>query len=447
MTIFEYFSPIFLKGLRLDAQLGAGSGVVPPYVEVRDKFIADLEDVKKRAIEAGKKPQDVEEAAFAVAAWLDESSAKFPDWWAHTTPIQKLVFSTNNAGNEFFERLNRLNRQQDEVREVYYVALCLGFAGQYYYEVGDEGELGRIRESLSRQLPRPPAALGSLGEDRITSQPYTLPDPPGPRLPRRSGKGLLKAAVALAIFIPIAALLYLLLTQERPPAGPPLADLVAPVIERYECAKLEPSVVEESRTISISGRVQTEADKTRLSSELGALPDVSAVNIQNVGVEARPFCAVMDVLDPYVMNNEANALGVTVTPLSHGTSFMRGEDLVLELRTPRTDGYIYVDYFQKDGNVVHLYPNALEKENYFPRNAKVSIGHRQPGKRHWEILPPFGRELITIVSHPSPLFAQERPEVEPAEQYLATLGRALPQGESAAETGAQYFFIETRDAN
>jgi type IV/VI secretion system ImpK/VasF family protein len=444
MSLVDYFSPIFLRGLRIETQLTAGSSVLPPYVEVRDKLVMELEEAKRNAVEAGHRQQDAEEAAFAVAAWLDESAAKFPEWWAHSTPIQKLVFATNNAGNEFFDHLNRLNRQQDEIREVYFVALCLGFTGQYYYEAGDEGELGRIRESLSRQLPRPLASLAGLGEEKITPQPYTLGDPTGPRLPMQSGKWLLHAAIVLAILIPVLSLLYLLFTQEPKPTGPTLTELVDKTLGGFDCARLEKTVDEQNRNVVVQGRVAGEEDRARLGHELAALPRVSNTDIQRVNVEVRPFCAVMNLLDSYVANNQSSALGLGFAPVAHGLTFTEGEDLILQLQAPVRDGYLYVDYFQKDGNVVHLFPNALEKTNFLPKSSRAVIGHRQPGKRHWEILPPFGREMITVVSNPQPLFGQERNEVEQANLYLSELQAALQRTSNAGGIGAAYLFIETR---
>ena len=115
----------------------------------------------------------------------DEIVARHPTFWEAATSLQVTLFDTTNAGNEFFTHLGSLSPQQDEVREVYYVALCLGFVGQYYYEVGDQGELGKLKELHVRHLPAAAALLQALADEKITAQPYRVADPAGPRMPNR----------------------------------------------------------------------------------------------------------------------------------------------------------------------------------------------------------------------------------------------------------------------
>src|SRR3546814_1710270 len=95
--------------------------------------------------------------------------------------------------------LGNLKAGEDEVREVYYHALLLGFVGQYYFETGDTGELGKLKELHARQLPVAPAPTHVLREEQITPQPYLSKDPPGPRYPRQWDKLLLKAGMVVAL--------------------------------------------------------------------------------------------------------------------------------------------------------------------------------------------------------------------------------------------------------
>ncbi len=167
--------------------------------------------------------QRVESASFAMVAWLDEIVARHPGWSAGATPLQVQLFNSNNAHSEFFHHLSALQADDGEVREIYWHALVHGFKGQYYFENGDSGELGKLKELHGQQLPVPPLALGTLAAERITPQPYGAPDPPGPRVPERRERALLRAAGALALLIPLVYLLGSMLNgpREAPPTLAP----------------------------------------------------------------------------------------------------------------------------------------------------------------------------------------------------------------------------------
>ena len=83
------------------------------------------------------------DAMFAACALIDElilgSQWKCKDEWARS-PLQKRHFDTNNAGTEFYQRLDQLNPsdpKDQHVREVYLYALVAGFSG-CYFEAGEE---------------------------------------------------------------------------------------------------------------------------------------------------------------------------------------------------------------------------------------------------------------------------------------------------------------------
>jgi len=197
--LLEFFTSLFSYGLAIDEQIAYGpsqGSVDEVYVRAR----ALIEQARSSALAAGKPAAAVESAAFAVVAWFDEIITRNPSWWSQASPLQVSLFNTNNAGNEFFEHLSNLKGGDEEVREVYYHALLLGFVGQYYFETDDHGELGKIKELNSRQLPVAPVPLQTLREEQITPQPYQMKDPPGPDYPKWWDALLTKVgAVRLAV--------------------------------------------------------------------------------------------------------------------------------------------------------------------------------------------------------------------------------------------------------
>ncbi len=83
-------------------------------------------------------PEDVfMNARFPVVAYVDELllCLNWPgksEW--QKNPLQRIHFGTTNAGAEFYDRLNTLNKfgPDRDVREVYALCLGLGFRGKYF---------------------------------------------------------------------------------------------------------------------------------------------------------------------------------------------------------------------------------------------------------------------------------------------------------------------------
>ena len=98
---------------------------------------ADITAARHPLQDAGYAYEDIEQALFAVVAWADELLVGL-DWpgavaWQQRL-LQRRYFQISNAGNAFYERLDRLTPMQNEVRNVYFTCLCLGFAGRYGYD-------------------------------------------------------------------------------------------------------------------------------------------------------------------------------------------------------------------------------------------------------------------------------------------------------------------------
>ena len=86
---------------------------------------------------------------FAVAAWVDEaimgSAWEGKSLWQREQ-LQRRLYQTTEAGELFFQRLNTVGPHQNEVREVFYLCLALGFTGQYC-NPGDEMLLEQLKIS------------------------------------------------------------------------------------------------------------------------------------------------------------------------------------------------------------------------------------------------------------------------------------------------------------
>ena len=57
-----------------------------------------------------------------------------------------------------------------------------------------------------------------------------------------------------------------------------------------------------------------------------------------------------------------------------------------------------------------------------------------------------GQELITVISSPTPLYAEELPEIQTAEDYLPKLRQMLEANRGNAKLSATYLFMQTEPA-
>lgn len=191
--------------------------------------------------------------------------------------------------------------------------------------------------------------------------------------------------------------------------------------------------------VMLSGFVSSQEDVAAAQRAVANIPGVKRVTA-DVSVVARPYCELLGILHPL----RGTAPGTPILPdASQAVRFREGDTLALDLKAPPYDAYMYVDYFLLDGQVVHLFPNDLQQDNRLPAGLRSRIGEPGPGKRHWEVSPPFGREMITIVASREPLVLGERPEVESAQDYLPVFQLAL-RNSGDKQLTANYTFIETR---
>ncbi|MDH4273413.1 MAG: DotU family type IV/VI secretion system protein [Gammaproteobacteria bacterium] len=153
ITLTTIFSHLFayVQGLR---RLGGQSH--PAYQVVRTRINSLLEESAARARDGATDPRDYDEARFAVCAWVDETLMSTPwsasEEWRRNL-LQSELYGITNAGEEFFERLNRIPNEQNEVREVYFWCLGLGFTGRFC-NPGDDLLLTQLKKATQRQLSK-----------------------------------------------------------------------------------------------------------------------------------------------------------------------------------------------------------------------------------------------------------------------------------------------------
>lgn len=441
--LLHHFMPLFSFGLALDDNVAANAAG-DPAAKVIDAARTLLERAKAAATADGKRPEHVDDAGFAVIAWIDEVMARNPAWLTAAMPLQVTLFNTNNAGNEFFQHLGALRDGQDEVREVYYHALLLGFVGQYYYENGDTGELGKLKELHARQLPIAPAPLHTLREEKITPQPYAAAAPGGPRYPRQWDRLLLKAGIALALVVPLGYLAWALLAAP-PPVAPDLRALVTKEFAAFPCSDLRATV--DGGRVRVDGYVSRPDDLPALRQRVAAVEGVDEARVE-AQLRIWPHCEVVALLKSHAERNRDGKHGLAVTPTAgHSDRFIENERVIVELLQSDYDGYLYVDYYTVGGEVAHIYPNQGEPDSGRLVRARERFQVGATDTRTWTVSAPFGQELITVIASPVPLYEGLPPaEIESAKDYLPRLRKLVESQRGNERLTAEFLFMQTEPA-
>ncbi|HLI75413.1 MAG TPA: DotU family type IV/VI secretion system protein [Acidobacteriaceae bacterium] len=146
-----------------------------------------LREITATASRRGYSPEDIQEANFAVVAFLDEAILTAPDSssadWAGKSLGEEL-FQQRSAGELFFRHMETLRSQRDshalaEVLEVYYLCLLLGYEGKF--AGGPKGELllliSNLRELIERLVLRDPQFSPDLAlpDEVLRTQPAGEP--------------------------------------------------------------------------------------------------------------------------------------------------------------------------------------------------------------------------------------------------------------------------------
>lgn len=119
-------------------------------------FYLDLFEKNCKAL--GIPADSIQEAKYALVALIDETVLSVPgicrDYW-FTRPLQLDLFGDNIAGEEFYNKLQKMQietERKKDVLEIYYICLSLGFEGRY--KLFNAEERVAIMDELGRKIRR-----------------------------------------------------------------------------------------------------------------------------------------------------------------------------------------------------------------------------------------------------------------------------------------------------
>jgi serine/threonine protein kinase len=246
------------------------------------------------------------------------------------------------------------------------------------------------------------------------------------------------------------------LTEPQPPAQPPSQiGLVSPpppaalsLAERqtqigeatkgFTCAELKPTVTD-AADIRIEGFVSSANDLDRLRSTLIGMPALGPVPLDRVQVYGWPHCEVIKLIDETATParpDMAPRLSFNIPSLV----YKDGDKLIIQASaSPGFDGYLYVDYLDSEGTVLHMLPAPEHSDNHVRAEQSLRVGGDL-----YAIGAPFGPNLVVAISSQKRLFPPRAEQQESARTYLPVLTKALEAvTSSSTRPVATYTLINT----
>jgi hypothetical protein len=446
----RYLVMEFVEGESLAAVITRRRLEPAEVLQLRDRLAQGLAAAHERGIiHRDVSPENI------ILPQGEVSRAKLIDFGiAKAADAEATVIGANFAGKQAYaspEQLGLFGGHVDLRSDIYSLGLVLANAAIGF---GKKLDMGTGLTEVLAKRAQPPDLSALPAELRPVIAPMLAPKPddrppsmralvsppqapapaaaptavPAGARPRRAF-GLVAAGVVVAA---AAAVLFVFRTAIWPPSVETLRTELATATAGYECAKIS-SVIGADRAVEVTGHAASTVDIERLQRAITGIAGIGKVSF-DVHELVWPYCQVVRLLQPY---SAEPAPQVPMLALASPPAYS-GERLALAIGMPNFDGYLYVDYFVRQGQVLHLLPNGRDRLNIKPAHNRFVLG-RPPTLTCWTLGDVTGEQLVTAIASSRPLFTQPLPEIEGAQAYLDTLSKALGR---ARQTAAATLFFD-----
>ncbi|NIZ13168.1 DUF4384 domain-containing protein [Phaeobacter sp. HF9A] len=238
--------------------------------------------------------------------------------------------------------------------------------------------------------------------------------------------------------------------------GDALRDGLAGLLASLPCARVQLSFDPDSATLHLRGHLPEDSLRAPVLAALRAEMGEDIALADDMRLLPRPQCGALagisDVGLPQSTDQITNPLLVGADSFARVLSYRGGERLFFDLTAPDYPAYVYVDYFDAAGAVLHLMPNSYVPLTEAAPKSRLRVGAKEEGDVGLQISvgPPYGQEIAVAFAASHPLFAPTapRPLQEPAAPYLAALKQAVSAArqEHADFKGEWVYFLITTEA-
>ena len=231
-------------------------------------------------------------------------------------------------------------------------------------------------------------------------------------------------------------------------------DAISQLLSTVPCSRLAATFVPETGTLELRGHVP---DATLREPILAAIRNQLGESIPVGGsmlVLPSPQCDVLSRLEhiglPQSQGQTRDSMQVGALTQISTFDYGSGERLIVKMRSPDYPAFVYVDFFDVDGRVLHLRPNQWESVELHEPDTPLQIGADREGQSSVKLIvsPPFGQELAIAYASSHPLYEGLRDVIEPAEGYLDYMrGRVAELKAEHEDYKGEwvYMFIQTHE--
>jgi uncharacterized protein DUF4384 len=237
-------------------------------------------------------------------------------------------------------------------------------------------------------------------------------------------------------------------------SGDQLRDGVTGLLAQVPCSRMQVVFDPDTATLNVVGHIP---DNDLRAPVLAALRAEMGANItvsDNILILPRPQCGALsgiaDVGLPQSTDQITNPLVIGKDAQATVFNFAKGELLSLDMTAPDYAAYIYLDYFDADGNVLHIEPNQYAPLRQADAKTVQQIGAKTMEDSGLKLVigPPYGQEIAVAFAASEPLYEGFRPIQEPAAGYLEWLKEqvANARADNPDFKGEWvYFFVSTTE--
>ena len=232
-----------------------------------------------------------------------------------------------------------------------------------------------------------------------------------------------------------------------------LRDGLAGLLGAVPCSRLQVIFDPETATLELRGHLPEDGLRGPVLAALQAQMGRDIAISDKMRLLPRPQCGALSGISsvglPQSTDQITNPLLLGADAQARVLGYSSGEQLYFDLIAPDYPAYLYVDYFDAAGDVIHLSPNAhIPLKLAAPKSAQ-RVGAKTPEDPGLQITvgPPYGQEIAVAFAASSPLYETLRPLSEPAAPYLDFLRAQIAEmkGQDVDFKGEWvYFLIETR---
>ncbi len=267
-----------------------------------------------------------------------------------------------------------------------------------------------------------------------------------------SGKAVL-AFPGNGVIDPVSLAAFQNLTSPQSSGGEDVRDSLSAALA-VPCARMQVTFDPDTTTLQLTGHVPQAEDRAPVLAALQAQMGQDITVTDNLLILPAPQCGALSGIAsvglPQSTDQITNPLIVGRDTHARAFRYTAGEPLVLELTAPDYASFIYVDYFDADGNVIHLSPNDRTPLQMADPKTALEIGARSAEENGLFVTigPPYGQEIAAAFAASVPLYPGLRPLVEPAEPYLAWLKTRVAKARAQDPDFKGewvYFFVTTAE--